>query len=68
MPLEAQARLTDNIVEAMQDVPAEIVERRIGARRDVAVSLLAKCLHAVALQSGPRGERLERDVAAVGAE
>jgi catalase len=30
MPLEAQARLMDNIVEAMQGVPAEIVERRIG--------------------------------------
>ena len=30
MPPDAQARLMDNIVEAMQGVPAEIVERRIG--------------------------------------
>ena len=30
MPADAQARLMDNIVEAMQGVPAEIVERQIG--------------------------------------
>ena len=30
MPPDAQARLMDNIVEAMQGVPAEIVERQIG--------------------------------------